>query len=64
MRQALMDTAKPIRNIINLGIGGSDLRAGDGVRGIAAFQPSEPDVALRLQTFEGNRPSSTILWNG
>ena len=42
-------TGKPIRNVINVGIGGSDLGPGDGVRGAAPLQRSQPDVPLRVQ---------------
>ena len=33
-------TGKPIRNVVNIGIGGSRSRAGDGVRSAAALQPT------------------------
>ena len=42
-------TGKPIRNVVNIGIGGSDLGPGDGVRGAAPLQQARPDVPLRLQ---------------
>ena len=35
-------TGKRIRNVINIGIGGSDLGPGDGLRGAQALQRSRP----------------------
>ena len=42
-------TGKRIRNVVNIGIGGSDLGPGDGLRGAAALQRPRHDVPLRLQ---------------
>ena len=42
-------TGKRIRNVVNIGIGGSDLGPGDGLRGAAALQRPRPDVPLRLE---------------
>ncbi len=42
-------TGRPIRNVVNIGIGGSDLGPGDGVRGAASLQPAGYDLPLRLQ---------------
>jgi len=36
-------TGKPIRNIVNIGIGGSDLGPGHGLRGAALLQSAQPD---------------------
>ncbi len=33
-------TGKKIRNVVNIGIGGSDLGLGDGVRGLTPLQPA------------------------
>ncbi len=41
--------ASPIRNVINIGIGGSDLGPGDGVRGAAPLLPARDDVPVRLE---------------
>ena len=42
-------TGKRIRNVVNIGIGGSDLGPGDGLRGAPALQRSRPDFPVRLQ---------------
>ena len=42
-------TGKPIVNVVNIGIGGSDLGPGDGVRSAALLHAARPDVSLRLQ---------------
>ena len=40
---------KPIRNVVNIGIGGSDLGPGDGLRGAAPLRAARPDVPVRLE---------------
>ena len=42
-------TGKRIRNVVNIGIGGSDLGPGDGLRSAAPLQRARPHVPLRLQ---------------
>ena len=42
-------TGKTITNVVNIGIGGSDLGPGDGLPGAAPLQPARPDVPLRLE---------------
>ena len=42
-------TGKPIRNIVNIGIGGSDLGPRHGLRGAAALQRPEPHLPVRVE---------------
>ena len=41
--------ASPSRNIVNIGIGGSDLGPGDGLRSPAPLQRARPHLPLRVQ---------------
>ena len=41
--------ASPIRNVVNIGIGGSRPRPGDGLRGLRGYQRALDDVPLRVQ---------------
>ncbi len=42
-------TGKAIRNVVNVGIGGSDLGPGDGLRGASPLLASRHDLPLRLE---------------
>ena len=42
-------TGRRIRNVVNIGIGGSDLGPGDGLRGAAPLRHARADLPLRLQ---------------
>ena len=62
--QALMDTAKPIRNIINVGIGGSDLGPVMAYEALRHF--SRRDLTLRFVSKPSRatvRPARSS-WNG
>ena len=42
-------SGKRIRNVVNIGIGGSDLGPGDGLRSAAVLQRTRDDVSLRVE---------------
>ena len=48
-RAGAVRPGKPIRNVINIGIGGSDLGPAMAYEALALLQPARPDVPLRLE---------------
>ena len=50
-------TGKPIRNVVNIGIGGSDLGSRNGLRGAAPLQRPRADASVSSRT--STRPTSS-----